>query len=139
MSPAQSALACSLILLVGCEVAGEGPFGECGGTLDAYCGTNDCVMTWDDAQAKAATDTGGDLYGCEEEAMLMAHGYMMGRTHYYDAASGELQAVVEWSDIEEYCMDSSFTQTWGEQPACTWACTYEEELVSSHYPMCEEG
>ncbi len=132
-SPTRATMLTAVLLsATGCQLF-------CGGSLDEYCSSNACVWTWEEATAKATGDTGGELYGCSEGDMLMAHGYMMGRTHYYDGESGDLEAVVEWSDIEEYCGDSSFTRTWGEHGDCSWSCTYEEELESEHYPLCEEA
>jgi len=129
---------CTLLpLAIGCDGLAQA---FCGGDLDEYCGEHDCVWTWEEALLKAESDTGDrELVGCTEGDMLMAHGYLVGRTQYYDGASGALSAVVEWSDVEEYCSDSSFTRTWGEQPACTWECSYQEENASEQFPICEEG
>jgi hypothetical protein len=116
----------------------KNPF--CGGSLDKFCGSNPCADTWEEALLKAQSDTGDfELIGCTEEAMLMVHGYMMGRTHYYDGASGELSAVVEWSDIQEFCADTSFTREWGEALPCDRSCTYQKERVSEYQPLCEDG
>ena len=111
----------------------------CGGTLEEYCAEHSCVMTWEGAQRSADADTGDwQLIGCEEEAMLLVHGYLMGNTSYYDGATGELQAVVQWSDVNDYCNSTSASVTWGEKPDCTWSCTYEEEDVRGSLPLCEE-
>jgi hypothetical protein len=112
----------------------------CGGTLNEFCGSNPCADTWEEALRKAESDTGDfELIGCTEEAMLMVHGYMMGRTHHYDAATGELSGVVEWSDIEEYCADTSYTREWGEALSCDRSCTYQEERVNEWQPLCEDA
>jgi hypothetical protein len=120
-----------LLLLTGCDLF-------CGGTLDAWCADHRCISTWEEALAQAATDTGGEALGCEEGENLLVLGYLSGKTLYYDGATDELVSVVLWSDIEEYCGDSSFEETWGEEVQCTWACTYEPETSRYTYPACGE-
>ncbi len=111
----------------------------CGGSLEEFCADNSCVWTWEEALEKGQSDTGDfRLVGCTEEALL-AHGYLHGRTHYYDGATGELEAVVEWSDYEEFCSSTSSTREWGEHSSCDWSCTYDEDEVSENNPLCEDA
>jgi hypothetical protein len=112
----------------------------CGGTLEEWCADHDCTWTWEEALIKAESDTGDfELIGCTEEAMLMSHGYLHGRTHYYDGATGELSAVVEYGDVMDYCSGTSTSREWGERLDCDWSCTYEEEEASENRPLCEDA
>jgi hypothetical protein len=122
------------LTLSGCDVL-------CGGSLDEFCGEHACTLTWEEALLKADDDTGGAAYGCTEGDMLVVHGYLMGRNSYYDGESHDLVAVKQWSDVEEYCGDSSFSQVWGEAPECTAACYYGEEAGDWYgsLPPCEGG
>lgn len=138
MRPTEALVLTALALpTAGCETI----FGAfCGGSLDEFCETHDCAWTWEAALARTQSDTGDWMpIGCEEEAMLVVQGYLMGKTSYYDGATGELQAVVQWSDVNDYCGGTSGSVTWGEEPDCTWACAYDEEDVWESLPLCEEA
>ncbi len=126
------ALLLSATIGAGCQVL-------CGGPVAEYCADHPCPGTWTEAMQVATTDTGGDAFDCETEDMLLAHGYMMGRNLVYDKVTEELVTVQEWSDIEEYCGDTSFTRTWGEEYSCKRACTHEPELADARIPLCDEA
>jgi len=64
-------------------------------------------------------DCGNGVYGSFEDDLY-------GTNRYYDANGGQLIGIKYFSDVTEYCGESSFSESFGDTQ-CGFVCVFQDE------------